>query len=64
MNHGYLDLVARHICARAEWLGSLLPFSSSDAKGFRGIVMIYLTAVTAAFTFGYLLMAMIRPERF
>jgi hypothetical protein len=38
--------------------------SWSAARAFRGRCMIYLTAVVAAFTFGYLLMAMIRPEWF
>jgi F subunit of K+-transporting ATPase (Potass_KdpF) len=38
--------------------------SCSAAKKFKGMSMIYLTAVVAAFTFGYLLMAMIRPEWF
>jgi hypothetical protein len=38
--------------------------SWSAARTFKGTSMIYLTAAVAAFTFGYLLMAMIRPEWF
>jgi hypothetical protein len=39
-------------------------FFSSAASKSKGAIMIYLTAIVAALTFGYLLMAMIRPEWF
>lgn len=39
-------------------------YSCLDARRSKETSVIYLTALVAAFTFAYLLTAMIRPERF
>jgi hypothetical protein len=54
--HGPRNMVAANVRARLSRLGALLFISAAD--------VIYLTAVIAAFTFCYLLAAMIRPEHF
>ena len=57
-------MVAADVRARLSRLGALLRISAGLRKDLRRSDVIYLTAVIAAFTFGYLLAAMIRPERF
>jgi K+-transporting ATPase KdpF subunit len=42
----------------------LCSYSCLGARRSREVSVIYLTAAVAAFAFGYLLAALVRPERF
>ena len=60
-----LDLVASDVCAWARGSRALLFVPDRLRKYVKaGAVMIYVTAVVAAFVFGYLVAAMVRPEWF
>lgn len=61
--NGFVALASRNISVGARRPRHLLSIPGR-LREYLGASMIYLTAVVAAFTFGYLLIAMIRPEWF